>query len=185
MNPIPTTVIPDPQSFLPVMPPLATVILHWIVVLVVGIYILGMALGLLWGYYKDNWVRQYKMAYPVTKWSQRFDLWLPMMANLPQFINKWFVKKGLPKPFKFVPDDLTVPPPQGYLLLPKTGPFTLIRDTGSGETRILSDLLAVAAGLPFGESAGLTAHYTTEQLRQGFYLGASQLVENPDPPAST
>lgn len=150
---LPTTAIPDPQSLLPAMPPLVMVILHWLVVLVVGIYVLGLALGLLWGYYKDNWVRQYKVDYPVTKWGQRFDLWLPMMANLPQFINKRFVKKGLPKPFKFVSDDLTIPPvelPQAsYTVVDADfGRAKLIRQLATGKIRSISTMGALASGLP-------------------------------------
>ena len=48
-----TAVIPDPQSFLPAMPPLVMVILHWIIVIVVGMAIVG-AIGSLLGAQKEG-----------------------------------------------------------------------------------------------------------------------------------
>ena len=148
-----TAVIPDPQSFLPAMPPLVMVILHWIIVIVVGMAIVGAIGSLLWGYYKDAWVRQYKMPYPKTKWSQRLDLWLPLVANLPHFLNKWAKSKGLPTYFKFIPEDLTIPPselpePKYTVTAEDSGRVRLIHQVATGKTRIVSTMDATAAGLP-------------------------------------
>lgn len=150
MNP---TVIPDPQSLLPAMPPIVVVVFHWLVLLVAVIFWLGVGLAFIWAFWKDSWVKQYKTDYPETVWSRRIDRIITLATNFPQYMNKKAKEKGLPAPFKFVAEDLTIPPPpipdpKYTVTVEDYGRARVIRQVATGKTRIVSAMAAVAAGLP-------------------------------------
>ena len=97
------------NSVFPVLPPIVAVIWHWIVLIVVIEFFLGVVASFVWAYVKDSYVRTYKKPFPVTKWTQRVDFAIILLCNVPHWMNKRAEAAGLPKPFAFDPGDLTPP----------------------------------------------------------------------------
>lgn len=110
-----TTMIPDPLSLFPPLPPVVLAIIHWVLLLVFLGWALGMVAAFIWAQVKDSYVRTYKAPFPDNKWTRRADFWITLLCNIPQAMNTRAKQLGLPKPYKFVPDDLTPVPPEPSL----------------------------------------------------------------------
>ena len=105
---------------LPVVPPIVAVIWHWVVLVVVLGFFLGVGSSFAWAYVKDSYVRTYKKPFPTTKWTQRVDFAIILLCNVPHWMNKRAEVQGLPKPFAFDPGDLSPPvePPLSVVSIP-------------------------------------------------------------------